>query len=107
MKKVDKKEVGKDLKRTLLEVEALQLLSDHPHICALYQSLETEKYILLVLERCKGDLFDLIVKHKRLQERVSMTVFWQIVSAVEYIHTKGFAHRDLRPVKSLRGTLQV
>lgn len=39
-----------------------------------------------------------IVERDRLTEDEARLFFRQIVSAVAYIHNKGFAHRDLKPV---------
>ena len=45
----------------------------------------------------KGELFDEIVKNKRLKESVAAQYLHQILSGVEYIHKNGIVHRDLKP----------
>lgn len=40
----------------------------------------------------------LAVEKNRLSEADSRKFFRQIVSAVAYIHSLGYAHRDLKPV---------
>lgn len=52
-----------------------------------------------MVEYCSGgELFDHIVEKTRLPERESRIFFRQILSAVAYLHTLGYAHRDLKPV---------
>lgn len=46
---------------------------------------------------CGGELFDYIVKRKKLKESEACKFFQQIISGVEYIHKCGICHRDLKP----------
>lgn len=97
IKIMDKETLGEDLPRIKVEIAALKELS-HQHICKLYQVIETDTRIFLVLEYCPGgELFDYIVERERLEESEARQFFRQIVSAVAYIHYKGYAHRDLKP----------
>jgi len=97
IKIMDKKQLGDDLPRIRLEIEAMKALS-HQNVCKLYQVIETESKIFMVLEYCPdGELFDYIVERDRLTEDEARHFFRQIVAAVAYIHNKGFAHRDLKP----------
>ncbi len=93
----------------MLEIEALKEM-DHPNICKLYQTFDTGKHFLIILEICSGDLFDVIKKYSKLKESLTRTIFFQIVSAVEYIHSKGYAHRDLKSENVLfdqKGTVKL
>lgn len=43
-------------------------------------------------------MFDYIVKKERLEESEARHFFRQLVQAIAYVHSMGFAHRDLKPV---------
>lgn len=46
-------------------------------------------------------MFDYIVRKERLEESEARHFFRQLVQAIAYVHSMGFAHRDLKPVKFL------
>ncbi|CAF0784598.1 unnamed protein product [Rotaria sordida] len=97
IKIIDKAKLGSDVARIALEIKAMKDLR-HQHICQLYQVIETDEYYFLVLEYfCNGELFDYIVNRNRLSEEQARHFFRQIVSAVAYMHKKGYCHRDLKP----------
>ncbi|KAG8035265.1 hypothetical protein G9C98_001755 [Cotesia typhae] len=97
VKIMEKAALGEDLPRVKLEIDALKTLL-HQHICRLYQTIETSTHYFMIMEYCSGgELFDHIVEKNRLTEHESRKFFRQIVSAVAYLHSLGFAHRDLKP----------
>ena len=44
-----------------------------------------------------GELFDYIVKKKRLKEDEACRLFHQLIDGIEHIHKIGVMHRDLKP----------
>ncbi|KAI7866978.1 kinase-like domain-containing protein [Spinellus fusiger] len=78
------------------EISVLQHLR-HPHIVKLYDVIETEKYIGIILDYASGgELFEHILVHKRLRERDARKIFAQLISTVHYMHQKNIVHRDLK-----------
>ena len=86
-----------DFTRIQREIHILRKLR-HPNIVQLYEILESETKIYLIMEYVSGgELFQHIVKNKRLSECEAATLFSQIIEAIEYLHSMKVAHRDLKP----------
>ncbi|KAK9313624.1 kinase-like domain-containing protein [Lipomyces starkeyi] len=69
----------------------------HPNIVRLQEIIQNEKYIGIVLEYASGgELFDYILEHKYLKDNSACRLFAQLVSGVDYLHSKGIVHRDLK-----------
>lgn len=45
----------------------------------------------------EGELFELILKKKRLKETEACEFFRQLINGVEHLHEIGIVHRDLKP----------
>ncbi|KAF8591687.1 Pkinase-domain-containing protein [Ramaria rubella] len=78
------------------EIEVLRTIK-HPNIVRLYDVIETDKYIGIILEYASGgELFDHILAHRYLKEKDACKLFAQLISGVAYIHAKKIVHRDLK-----------
>lgn len=79
------------------EAEILKDLK-HPNIIHLHEALESQNYFVLVLEIVPENLCDYVRNYRRgkLEEAIARIFFRQLVSAVSYLHEKGFIHRDLK-----------
>jgi calcium/calmodulin-dependent protein kinase I len=67
------------------------------HPCILYckEVYETDDTIFLVLELVRGgELYDFVVDHGEYTEAEAKVIVLQLVSAVEYLHEQGIAHRE-------------
>ena len=86
-----------DLIRIQREIKILSML-EHPNIIKTYKISETPKKYFIIMEYCEGgELFDYIVERDRLDEYESSIFFYQLINALDYIHSKGVAHRELKP----------
>lgn len=85
-------------KRAQLESEIeVFLLMDHPHIAQLHDVYESEGMLELVMECMEGgELFDRVMVLKRFSERDCADAVFQMLLALNYIHSHGIVHRDLK-----------
>ncbi|TPX44832.1 hypothetical protein SeMB42_g04192 [Synchytrium endobioticum] len=97
VKIIDKTKLDKATAKKLhREVRIMKMLS-HPHIVKLYEVIETQTELYLVLEYVAGgEIFDYLVAHGRMKEKEARRHFKQILSAVEYCHNLRIIHRDLK-----------
>ncbi|CAL4914288.1 unnamed protein product [Urochloa decumbens] len=78
------------------EISVMKLVK-HPNIVQLYEVMATKTKIYFVLEYVKGgELFNK-VRRGRLKEDVARKYFQQLISAVDFCHSRGVYHRDLKP----------
>ena len=90
-------ETTNDIQRLKKEIKILKKLR-HKNIIQLYDIMESKRNLYFVMEYCKGgELFDYIVKKKRLKEPEACCFFQEIINGVEYLHSQGIIHRDLKP----------
>uniref|UniRef100_A0A3B3WD99 non-specific serine/threonine protein kinase n=1 Tax=Poecilia mexicana TaxID=48701 RepID=A0A3B3WD99_9TELE len=97
IKIIDKTQLNPtSLQKLLREVRIMKILN-HPNIVKLFEVIETEKTLYLVMEYASGgEVFDYLVAHGRMKEKEARAKFRQIVSAVQYCHQKHIVHRDLK-----------
>uniref|UniRef100_A0A1A8PMR6 MAP/microtubule affinity-regulating kinase 3 n=2 Tax=Nothobranchius rachovii TaxID=451742 RepID=A0A1A8PMR6_9TELE len=97
IKIIDKTQLNPtSLQKLFREVRIMKILN-HPNIVKLFEVIETDKTLYLVMEYASGgEVFDYLVAHGRMKEKEARAKFRQIVSAVQYCHQKHIVHRDLK-----------
>mmetsp|Transcript_61039 Transcript_61039/g.176793 ORF Transcript_61039/g.176793 Transcript_61039/m.176793 type:complete len:505 (-) Transcript_61039:114-1628(-) len=85
-------------KRSQLESEVSVFMGmDHPHIARLYDVYETDEFLHLVMECLEGgELFDRVIERKRFSEAHAADATKQMLIALNYLHSNGVVHRDLK-----------
>lgn len=77
------------------EVE-VQKKFKHPNIVQIELSFDTDEYIVIIMEKCGYNLFNIAGDGLVLPKNKAMSIFSQIVDATAYIHKAGYAHRDIK-----------
>lgn len=78
------------------EISVMSLVR-HPNIVELKEVMATKGKIFFVMEYVKGgELFAKVAKGK-LKEELARKYFQQLVSAIDFCHSRGVSHRDLKP----------
>uniref|UniRef100_G1PK61 Serine/threonine-protein kinase SIK3 n=1 Tax=Myotis lucifugus TaxID=59463 RepID=G1PK61_MYOLU len=97
IKIIDKTQLNpSSLQKLFREVRIMKGLN-HPNIVKLFEVIETEKTLYLVMEYASaGEVFDYLEHTGPRRRRKLRDKFRQIVSAVHYCHQKNIVHRDLK-----------
>ncbi|XP_073307168.1 CBL-interacting serine/threonine-protein kinase 6-like [Primulina huaijiensis] len=78
------------------EISVMKMMK-HPNIVELHEVMASKTKIYFVMELVRGgELFAKISKGK-LREEVARNYFQQLISAVDFCHSRGVYHRDLKP----------
>lgn len=97
-KVVNKRKASKDFVTKFLPREISIVRSiHHPNIVTVFNIIELDEQVYMFMDFCeRGDLLDHIRTHGALPEHRARHLFRQLVSAIEYLHSRDIAHRDLK-----------
>ena len=86
-----------DLERIEKEIKYMKKLN-HPNIVKIYEIFEDDDNYYISMEYVSGgELFNYIVKNKRLDENETSFFYSQIIHIIQEIHKQKICHRDLKP----------
>lgn len=64
----------------------------------LYKTYRDNKYLYFLMEPCLGgDVWSILQQHKHFDEQTAQFMAACVIVALEYLHSKHFIYRDLKP----------
>jgi len=98
IKSINKEYLSEEKQRNKVMHEVNLLLKlRHESVVKLYETFQTGRHIMLVMELCAGgDLLNFVRKRKKLDENIARVLFKQIIEGIAYIHSKKILHRDIK-----------
>ena len=98
VKILNKKKIKEKMNNVFFNENEIIKKFNHINVIYVYQLIEKPDNYYIIMEYCsKGELFDYIVKNKRLNEKEASIFFYQLINGLEHIHKQNVAHRDLKP----------
>ncbi|CAM0907552.1 unnamed protein product [Alopecurus aequalis] len=91
--KVQKHRLVEQIRREICTMKLIQ----HPNVVRLHEVMGSKARIFIVLEYVTGgELHDIIVDRGSLKDDEARKYFQQLINAVDYCHSRGVYHRDLK-----------
>lgn len=101
----------KTKERIHAEKDILLLSKGNPWIVELYRTFQDSSNLYLVMEFIPGgDLSSFLAEYGCFTEGTTNFVVYQLAQALSFIHSKGYAHRDIKPdniLVDLHGNIKI
>jgi calcium-dependent protein kinase len=95
VKTICKKRLDGDIFLLKRELEISRMIN-HPNLVKFYEYYQDESFFHIVMELCQGgDLMSKLLMEKRFDEKYATKVAFQILYAVNHMHSQGVCHRNL------------
>nr|CDS32035.1 calcium:calmodulin dependent protein kinase type 1 [Hymenolepis microstoma] len=92
------KEVEKKVKKLMYREATIMKALDHPNLIKFYDMVEDGDEIFIAMQLAEGgELFDRIIKRGKFTEKDAATIIAQVITAIIYMHDRGYVHRDIKP----------
>lgn len=86
-----------DLAERFMREIRLHASLNHPNIAALHNALRIDNQLLMVIEFVDGETLADALRRGPLPQRRAVELIAQVLSALDYAHSRGVVHRDIKP----------
>ncbi len=76
----------------------------HPHLVTVYDVVEGDGTLLLVMEHVAGETLADALRKGRLEDARVLSVLRGVADALDHAHQRGIVHRDVKPANVLLGS---
>ncbi|KAF7843737.1 serine/threonine-protein kinase ATG1a isoform X1 [Senna tora] len=106
VKEIDMKKLSPKVSESLLKEISILSTINHPNIIRLFEAIQTNDRIYLILEYCNGgDLATYIHRCGKVSESVACHFMRHLAAGLQVLQEKNLIHRDLKPQNLLLSTI--